>query len=53
MKSNLKDEVKKEILNNLNIRIGSDINNLVNAYEIENELLVKRTHLESCVSEYY
>ncbi|CAH0719433.1 unnamed protein product, partial [Brenthis ino] len=49
MKSNLKDEVKKEILNNLNIRIGSDINNLVNAYEIENELLVKRTHLESCL----
>ena len=50
VKPSLKDEIRRDIINNLNIRIGSDINNLVNAYEIENELLIKRTHLENSVS---
>lgn len=50
VKPSLRDEIRRDIINNLNIRIGSDINNLINAYEIENELLIKRTHLENSVS---
>ncbi|CAH2106494.1 unnamed protein product [Euphydryas editha] len=49
MKCNLSEEIKKDIINNLNIKIGSDINNLGNASEIENDLLLKRKHLESCL----
>ncbi|XP_034830653.1 RAD50-interacting protein 1 [Maniola hyperantus] len=45
--SNLKDEIKKEIIQSLNLRIGSDINNLSGAYELETELLRKRKKLQS------
>ncbi|XP_045448874.1 RAD50-interacting protein 1 [Melitaea cinxia] len=49
MKCNLNEDVKKDIIKNLNIKIGSDINNLGNLSEIENDLLNKREHLENCL----
>lgn len=49
MKSHLKDDVKKEIIQKLNYKIGGDINNLVNAYEVENECVLQRNQLKSLV----
>ncbi|XP_047529205.1 RAD50-interacting protein 1 [Vanessa atalanta] len=44
----LNDEIKKDIINNLNIKIGNDIN-LDNVAEIQSDLLDKRKHLENCL----
>lgn len=49
MKSNLGEEIKKQILQDLNAKLGGDINNLQAAYDIENELVTKRDSLESSV----
>lgn len=49
MKSKLSDDEKNEIINDLNIKIGSDINNLLGAYDTEVHLVQKRKHLQSCV----
>ncbi|CAK1547129.1 unnamed protein product [Leptosia nina] len=46
MKSNLRDEVKKDILQDLNLRLGGDINNLEAAHDLENELASQRDRLE-------
>ncbi|XP_045529430.1 RAD50-interacting protein 1 [Pieris brassicae] len=50
MKSNLKDDTKKEILQGLNIKLGGDINNLQAACDLQNELANKRDRLESSLS---
>ncbi|XP_032519394.2 RAD50-interacting protein 1 isoform X1 [Danaus plexippus] len=50
MKSHLKDDVKKEIIQKLNYKIGGDINNLVNAYEVENECVLQRNQLKSLLN---
>lgn len=48
--SNLEDEIKREVIQNLNIRIGSDVSNLTAAYNILNELEHKKKELLSIVS---
>lgn len=50
MKPNLKEETKKEILQELNKTLGGDINNLQPALDLQNELSNKRDRLESSVS---
>ncbi|XP_050346271.1 RAD50-interacting protein 1 isoform X2 [Nymphalis io] len=49
MNFTLSNEIKKEIINNLNIKIGNDIN-LDNIAEIQNNLLDTQKHLESCLN---
>lgn len=46
----MNEEIKKSILQDLDVKIGSDIRNLFNAYDIENELVLRRNHLQSSVS---
>lgn len=43
----MNEEDKKNIIQDLNLKIGGDINDLSNAYEIENELVVRRDQLQS------
>ncbi|CAG5031600.1 unnamed protein product [Parnassius apollo] len=50
MKSKLTDEDKIDIINNLNIKIGSDINNLADAIDVEAELFRKKKYLQSCLN---
>ncbi|CAG4980049.1 unnamed protein product [Colias eurytheme] len=50
MKSNLKEELKKEIIQELNLKLGGDINNLQAAYELENDLVERRDRLESSLN---
>lgn len=44
------EELKKIIIQDINIKIGGDINDLSNAYELENDLIVRRNKLQSSVS---
>lgn len=46
----MNEEDKESILHDLNIKIGSDINDLSNAYELENKLVSKRKEIQSQVS---
>ncbi|XP_038211741.1 RAD50-interacting protein 1 [Zerene cesonia] len=50
MKSNLKDELKKEIIQELNQKLGGDINNLQAAYELETDIIGRRDRLESSLN---
>lgn len=45
----MNEEDKQEIIQSFNIRIGDDINNLGNAYKIENELVARRDALQNSV----
>lgn len=47
------EEDKKAIVQSLNIRIGSNINDLANALELQTELALKRDKLQSSVSPYH
>ncbi|CAH2246959.1 RAD50-interacting protein 1 [Pararge aegeria] len=49
-KSKIKEEIKKEIIQSLNITIGSDIHNISSAYALEAELMRKKTLLISILS---
>lgn len=51
--SKLEEENKKEVIQNLNIRIGSDVSNLTAAFNIYNELENKKKELLSIVRLYY
>ncbi|KAJ8728082.1 hypothetical protein PYW08_016467 [Mythimna loreyi] len=44
------EEEKKSIIQSLNIRIGSNINDLANALELQNELTIKRDKLQSSLN---
>ncbi|CAH0397943.1 unnamed protein product [Chilo suppressalis] len=44
------EEHKKIIIQDLNLKIGGDINDLNNAYELENDLLVRRNQLQSSLN---
>ncbi|CAG9786222.1 unnamed protein product [Diatraea saccharalis] len=44
------EELKKIIVQDLNLKIGGDINDLSNAYELENDLLVRRNQLQSSLN---
>lgn len=46
----MNEDDKESILHDLNIKIGSDINDLSNAYELENKLVTKRKDIQSQVS---
>ncbi|KAJ0177152.1 hypothetical protein K1T71_007161 [Dendrolimus kikuchii] len=46
----MNEEDKKNIIHDLNLRIGGDINDLSNAYDLENDLVFKRDHLQSCLN---
>lgn len=46
----MNEEDKRSIIQNLNLRIGGDINELAGAYAKENELVNKRDRLQSSVS---
>ncbi|XP_059045414.1 RAD50-interacting protein 1 [Achroia grisella] len=46
----MNEEDKKNIIQDLNLRIGSDINDLSNASEIENQLVVRRDQLQSSLN---
>lgn len=46
----MNEEDKESILHDLNIKIGGDINDLSNAYELENKLVSKRKEIQSQVS---
>ncbi|KPJ08133.1 RAD50-interacting protein 1 [Papilio machaon] len=52
MKPKLSSEEKVELIHNLNIKIGSDINNLEDAYEVEQELQRKKKQLENCIAHF-
>ncbi|KAM3964419.1 RAD50 interactor 1 [Aphomia sociella] len=43
----MNEDDKKNIIQDLNIKIGGDINDLSNTYDIENELVVRRDQLQS------
>ncbi|KAG7302858.1 hypothetical protein JYU34_012841 [Plutella xylostella] len=45
----MNDEEKSAIQEDLNIRIGNDILNPTAVYDIENELILKRDHLQRCL----
>ncbi|KAL0892967.1 hypothetical protein ABMA27_014637 [Loxostege sticticalis] len=44
------EELKKIIIQDINIKIGGDINDLSNAYELENDLIVRRNKLQSSLN---
>lgn len=46
----MNEDDKESILHDLNIKIGSDINDLSNAYELENKLVSKRKEIQSQVN---
>lgn len=46
----MNEEDRESILHDLNIKIGSDINDLSNAYDLENELVSQRKEIQSQVS---
>lgn len=46
----MNEDDRESILHDLNIKIGSDINDLSNAYELENKLVAKRKEIQSQVS---
>lgn len=48
--SNIDEDSKKILIQDINLRIGSEINDLANAYELENELMRKKINLQSSVS---
>ncbi|XP_013168977.1 PREDICTED: RAD50-interacting protein 1 [Papilio xuthus] len=50
MKSKLSFEDKVELIHNLDVKIGSDINNLEDAYEVEQELQRKKKQLENYIA---
>lgn len=41
---------KETIIFDLNLKIGGDINELSNAYQLESELILRRDQLQSSVS---
>ncbi|XP_013199774.2 RAD50-interacting protein 1 [Amyelois transitella] len=45
--THLTEEDKKTIIQDLNLKIGGDINDLSNAYELENELIKRRDQLKN------
>lgn len=47
---NLDDDTKKIIASEINLRIGSDINDLSSADDLAAELIRKKIHIQSCVS---
>ncbi|KAL4712322.1 hypothetical protein ACJJTC_004084 [Scirpophaga incertulas] len=47
----MNEDEKQRILIDLNLQIGSDINNLRHAYELENELISKRKELQSSLKD--
>lgn len=46
----MNEELKKIIIQDINLKIGGDINDLGNAYELENDLIIRRNKLQSSVS---
>lgn len=46
----LNEEEKHRIVHELNLKIGCDMTELRTVYDLENELIHKRDHLQSCVS---
>ncbi|GBP33625.1 RAD50-interacting protein 1 [Eumeta japonica] len=46
----MNEELKRAIIQDINSKVGSDITNLVNAHDIENELVIRRNHLQSCLT---
>ncbi|XP_072932060.1 RAD50-interacting protein 1 isoform X2 [Epargyreus clarus] len=46
----LTDEVKKSIINDLNSKIGGEVENLANVYQLENELGVRRDQLRGLLN---
>ncbi|VVC86474.1 unnamed protein product [Leptidea sinapis] len=50
MQSSLKDEIRQEILNDLNLKLGGDITNLAGAYEVEIELSRRKKSLETSLN---
>ncbi|XP_030035730.1 RAD50-interacting protein 1 isoform X2 [Manduca sexta] len=49
-KGNVDEKEKAEIIQDVNNRVGGDINDLVNAYNLENELSLRKKHLVSCLN---
>ncbi|XP_026317786.1 RAD50-interacting protein 1 [Hyposmocoma kahamanoa] len=47
----MNEDDRESILHDLNIKIGSDINDLSNAYELENKLVAKRNEIQSQLNE--
>lgn len=52
MTSTLSTDDKVDLIHKLNSRIGSDINNLEDAYEFEQELQRKKKQLENCIAHF-
>lgn len=47
------EDEKKAIVQDLNLKIGGDINELANAYQLENELVLRRDKLQNSVRNNY